>query len=64
MKTIETIKTIIAEMPDTLFDKINDAEYDAWDLDRRVARNGKKRLAYNLQKVGLTVEEWYAWCDD
>ena len=64
MKTIETIKTIIAEMPDALFDKINDAEYDAWDLDRRVARNGKKRLAYNLQKVGLTVEEWFAWCDD
>ena len=64
MKTIETIKTIIAEMPDALFDKINDAEYDAWDLDRRVARNGRKRLAYNLQKVGLTVEEWYAWCDD
>ena len=64
MKTIETIKTIIAEMPDALFDKINDAEYDSWDLDRRIARNGKKRLAYNLQKVGLTVEEWFAWCDD
>lgn len=64
MKTIETIKTIIAEMPDALFDKINDAEYDSWDLDRRIARNGKKRLAYNLQKAGLTVEEWFAWCDD
>lgn len=64
MKTIETIKTIIAEMPDALFDKINDAEYDAWDLDRRIARNGKKRLAYNLQKVSLTVEEWFAWCND
>lgn len=64
MKTIETIKTIIAEMPDALFDKINNAEYDSWDLDRRIARNGKKRLAYNLQKVGLTVEEWFAWCDD
>lgn len=64
MKNIEVIRDIIDTMDDSLFDKINKADYDYWDLDSKVSRNGRKRLVYNLKKVGLTVEEWWAWCSE
>lgn len=64
MKTIEEIREIVANMTDTLFDTINTAENDYWDLDKRVSRNGYRRLVYNLKKAGLTLAEWWVWCDD
>lgn len=64
MKTIETIREIVSNMSDNLFDTINNAENDYWDLDKRVSRNGYRRLVYNLRKAGLTLNEWWAWCDD
>jgi len=64
MKTIETIREIVNNMSDTLFDTINNAENDYWDLDKRISRNGYRRLVYNLRKADLTVAEWWAWCED
>ncbi len=63
MKSIETIRTIVANMTDKRFDTINKAENDYWELDPKTSRNGYKRLVYNLRKEGLTVDEWFAWCD-
>ena len=62
MKNIETITNIITEMTDELFEKIQQAEDDYWDLDSKISRNGYKRMVYNLKKVDLTVDEWFAWC--
>ena len=64
MKSIEEIRKIVANMTDTRFDTINKAEGDYWELDRKTSHNGYKRLVYNLSKEGLTVDEWFAWCDD
>ena len=64
MKSIKTIRKIVSNMSDNLFDTINDAENDYWDLDKRTSRNGYRRLVYNLRKAGLTPAEWWAWCDD
>lgn len=64
MKNIETIRTIVANMSEERFNTIIKAENDYWDLDSRTSRNGYKRMAYNLHKCGLTVAEWFVWCDD
>jgi hypothetical protein len=56
------INTIICDViTDEEFDRLQDADYDPWDLDRRVARNGLARLTRRLAKYGLTVAEWDAW---
>lgn len=62
MKNITEITAIIANMEDTLFEKIMQAENDYWELDRKTSKNGYQRMVYNLRKVGLTVNEWFAWC--
>lgn len=64
MKNIETIRKIVAEMDETRFNTIVKAENDYWELDSKISRNGYKRLVYNLSKCGLTVAEWFEWCDD
>lgn len=63
MKSKAMINAIIANMPDERFEKINKATYDYQDLDPRVSRNAYKRMVYNLHKVGLTLHEWFMWCD-
>jgi hypothetical protein len=64
MKNIEVIREIVNNMTETRFNTIVKAESDYWELDSKVSRNGYKRLVYNLSKEGLTVDEWFAWCDD
>lgn len=64
MKSIEVIRSIVANMDENRFNTIVKAESDYWELDSRVSRNGYKRLVYNLRTCGLTVAEWFAWCDD
>jgi len=64
MKNIEVIRKIVNNMTETRFNTIVKAESDYWELDSKVSRNGYKRLVYNLSKEGLTVDEWFAWCDD
>lgn len=64
MKSIEVIRSIVANMDENRFNTIVKAESDYWELDSRVSRNGYKRLVYNLRACGLTVAEWFAWCDD
>lgn len=64
MKSIEIIRIIIANMSEERFNTIVKAEEDYWDLDSKVSRNGYKRLEYNLRQEGLTVAEWFEWCDD
>lgn len=62
MKSMNEINNIICDvMTDAQFDHLNAAEFDRWDLDPRVARNGLRRLAYGLAKFGLTVADWDAW---
>lgn len=64
MKSIEIIRKIVAEMDETRFNTIVKAESDYWELDSKVSHNGYKRLVYNLSKCGLTVDEWFEWCND
>lgn len=47
---------------DIIFERLNNAEYDRWDLDKRIAKNGYNRLVRNLKKVGLSLQEWDIWC--
>lgn len=61
MKNINEISEIIANMDDTLFEKINEADGDQYDLDNRIARNARRRFLYNLKKIGLTEDEWDMW---
>lgn len=62
MKNMKEINnTICNVMTDEQFAHLQDADYDRWDLDRKVARNGLRRLTYGLKKFGLTVAEWDAW---
>lgn len=62
MKTMNEIANIICNViTDEEFDRLQDAEYDRWDTDRRIARNGLARLTRRLAKYGLTVAEWDAW---
>lgn len=62
MKNINEIHKIIRNMSDELFDRINKAEDDYWSIDKKQSRNGYKRMVYNLNKVNLTVDEWFEWC--
>ena len=64
VKSIEEISDILATIDNKLFDKLSHADYDYLDTDRRISRNGYKRLVYNLNKCGLTFDEWVAWCSD
>lgn len=64
MKTITEITAIITALSDAEFAAINDAEFDSWDLNKTVARNGRRRFLANLKKVGLTEAEWNAWDAD
>ena len=59
----ETVKNIIAEMDDTAFEKLNEAEGQYWSLDRAESKRGYDRRRYWLAKIGITLDEWYAWCD-
>ena len=62
MKNMNEIANIICNViTDEEFDRLQDAEYDRWDTDRRIARNGLARLTRRLAKYGLTVAEWDAW---
>lgn len=62
MKTYEEIDHIICDiMPDEVFDKCLDDDFDRWDLDKRIARNGMARLTRRLAKYDLTVAEWDEW---
>lgn len=61
MKSLEEITNIICNLDDKLFDKLLKAEDQRWNLDSKSARNGKKRLLYNLKKINLTEDEWYEW---
>lgn len=62
MKNMNEIANIICNVvTDEEFERLQDAEYDRWDTDRRIARNGLARLTRRLAKYGLTVAEWDAW---
>lgn len=61
-RTYEEIAVIVASMEEDLFEKINEADDEMlFELDKRVARNAKRRLIYNLKKCDLTLEEWEEW---
>lgn len=65
MKSMKEINHIICRViSDEEFERLQDAEFDRFDLDRRVARNGLARLTRRLAKYGLTVAEWDAWDAD
>ena len=63
MRNIEEIMNIVDNLSEEMFEKLNKADSDAWfSRDRRVRKNGRSRLLYNLKKVGLTEKEWDLWC--
>lgn len=59
----EEVKNIIAEMDDADFEKLNEAEEQYWSLYRPESKRGYNRRRYWLAKIGITLDEWYAWCD-
>lgn len=62
MKKYEEIDNIICKtISDEEFEKLLNDDFDRWDLDKRIARNGMARLTRRLAKYGLTVAEWEAW---
>ena len=61
MKTYEAVSAIIDTMPEDEFQKLCKDDFDQWDSDRRIARNGKARLLRRLAKYGLTLADWEVW---
>jgi len=57
MRTFEEINTIIENLDDTLFERLNENDYDAFMGDR----NAQARFRRALKKAGLTKEEWEYW---
>ncbi len=63
MKNLTIINEIIANLEDEVFERINEAETEMWlGKTAKDRRNAKKRLAYNLNKNGLTIDEYIMWC--
>lgn len=63
MKNLTIINEIIANLEDEVFERINEAETEMWLGDTaKDRRNAKRRLAYNLNKNGLTIDEYIMWC--
>lgn len=60
MKTLTEIAEIIANLPDDLFNRLNDNDY-LFELDPRERRNSKRRFDRALAKAGLTEIEWFMW---
>jgi hypothetical protein len=60
--TYDEDKVAKALQDDVIYERIDKAEFDRFDLDKNIARNGYKRLIYNLNKIGLTIQEWDIWC--
>ena len=61
MKTLNVIVSVVISMSDNDFNTIIIAEKDYWDIDKRVSRNGRKRMVYHLHKYGLTLDDWWRW---
>ncbi len=62
MKNLKAITAIVTTITDKDFDKLNNAESDAYFADTaKERRNATKRRNYMLKKYNLTVDEWYAW---
>lgn len=63
MKNLTIITKIIANLEDEVFERITEAEAEMWfGKTARDRRNAKKRLAYNLNKNGLTIKDYLMWC--
>lgn len=60
---MKKVKAIIADMPIEDFEKLNEAENAYWSLDRAESKRGYNRRKYWLAKYGISLNEWYAWCD-
>ena len=60
---MEMVMAIIAEMSIEDFEKLNNAETAYWSLDKAESKRGYDRRRYWLAKIGISLEEWYAWCD-
>lgn len=58
----ETMMKIL-NMTDRDFNALNDAYWMTFDLDKRNARNARRRVGYYLRKNGLTLADWEAWLD-
>jgi hypothetical protein len=56
------VADIIANIGEKLWDIISLADNEQYDLDSHIRRNAKKRLAYHLNKLGLTLTDWELWC--
>lgn len=57
MRTFEEIDTIICNLDENLYVRLNENEYDALVEDK----NAQTRFNRLLKKAGLTKEEWQQW---
>lgn len=61
--TYRYVVTALLTLSDEQFEKLSNAESDYWDLDHRTHVNGYKRMKYWLNKIGITMDDFFAWCD-
>ena len=62
MRELNVIKGIIGKLTDDQFERLLQADEDAYFGDTaRERRNGKRRLVRILTAAGLTVDEWNMW---
>jgi len=57
MRTYEELETIICNMDEALFERLNENDFDAFMGDK----NAQARFRRALKKAGLTKEEWQLW---
>lgn len=59
----EYVINAINSLTDSQFDKMNQAEYDYWDFTGIERNKAYKRLRYWCDKIHITLNDWWAWCD-
>lgn len=60
--TYKYVSTALLSLTDTQFEKLCNAEDDYWDCESRIHANGYKRMKYWLNKINITMDDFFAWC--
>lgn len=60
--TYKYVNNAILSLTNIQFEKLSNAESDYWDCDPRTHANGYKRMRYWLNKINITMDDFFAWC--
>lgn len=61
--TYKYVATALLTLSNEQFEKLSNAESDYWDLDPKTRTNGYKRMKYWLNKINISLNDFFAWCD-